>query len=64
MCVLGANWLLVFGAQYSSIYELKSFVLFVLAVAAVEVAIGLGILMLGSFRVGSVKMDKFNLLSG
>ena len=52
------------SAFYAGFIDLTLFVLCILAVAAVETAIGLGITVLFSSRFGSIDLSRANILRG
>ncbi len=42
----------------------QAFVLFIMAVAAAEVAVGLALMVYGQRRIGSTEADQYNILKG
>ena len=63
LSLLGATWNLVFCAKFAGLIDSYIFILVVLAVAAIEIAVGLGLAVLVSSHFKSMNLDSINRLS-
>ena len=64
MCLLGANWNFLSTTFENGLPDASSFVLIVLAIAAAEVAIGLGLAILVFRRFGTINLTQLRQFSG
>lgn len=64
LCLLGANWNFFCSAWICNFLDGYTFVLFVLAVAAAEIAVGLGLSVLVFYRTGSILLEKITRMRG
>ena len=64
LCLLGANWNFFCSAWIFNLLDGYTFILFVLAVAAAEVAVGLGLAVLVFYRVGSISLERVMRMRG
>lgn len=64
LCLLGANWNFFSCAWLFNLLDGYTFILFVLAIAAAEVAVGLGLAVLVFYRVGSISLERIMRMRG
>jgi NADH-quinone oxidoreductase subunit K len=64
LCLLGANWNFFCSAWVFNLFDGYTFILFVLAIAAAEVAVGLGLAVLVFYRVGSIVLERVERMRG
>lgn len=64
LCLLGANWNFFCSAWVFNLLDGYTFILFVLAIAAAEVAVGLGLAVLVFYRVGSIALERVARMRG
>lgn len=64
MCLFAASWNFMFGFWQFGLLDSLVFILFVLAIAAAEAAVGLGLAVLVFLKYGTIQLGHISTMGG
>jgi len=64
MCLFASSWNFIFGFFQCGLLESLVFILFVLAIAAAEAAVGLGLAVLVFLKYGTIQFEAISTMGG
>lgn len=64
MCLFAASWNFMFGFWQFGLLDSLVFILFVLAIAAAEAAVGLGLAVLVFLKYGTIQLEQISVMGG
>lgn len=64
MCLFAASWNFMFGFWQFGLLDSLVFILFILAIAAAEAAVGLGLAVLVYLKYGTIQLEQISTMGG
>lgn len=64
MCLFAASWNFMFGFWQFGLLDSLVVILFILAIAAAEAAVGLGLAVLVYLKYGTIQLERINTMGG